>query len=70
MLGGRTLDSCHASTRDRDVSEERGEQSIHHALKDRETMCRAIFNLHARPAFSSSSKTERANMLLTQNRTW
>ena len=47
-----------------------GEQSIHHALKYPETTCKAMFKLHARPAFSSSSETETANTLPAQNRTW
>ena len=47
-----------------------GEQSIHHTLKYLKTTCKAMSNLHARPAFSSSSETETVNLLLTQNRTW
>ena len=33
-----------------------GEQSIHHALKYLETTCKAMFNLHARPAVQAKPK--------------
>ena len=47
-----------------------GGGSVHHALKHPEPKCKAMSNLHARPAFSSSSEPKTANLLPTQNRTW
>ena len=43
---------------------------FHHKLKYPEITCRAMSNLHARSAFSSSSETKTANLQLAQNRIW
>ena len=70
----------HSTTRPFDVTREEQDSTkrgVWHdtwlccrALKYPETPCKAMFNLHAMPAFSSSSETETANLLPTQNRTW
>ena len=42
-----------------------GSNQFQHALMDLGTACRAMPNLHARPAFGGSSETATANLQLT-----